>query len=174
MVFVKKEMVSDNMRFYVEGDICHLDDVLLFLDSEIKKYDWVFTDMEAHVFKKSEEIEEEDGADTIFEKGYLYITGEELYDFSKKYGVLIIFGVVIAVEKINTNVLKNPPCAPIIQDNERYWERDYFLTIPDSVIEFGFFDTTCLIFASNNESITQKFKNQFPTAILYSDYLELE
>ena len=170
MVFVKKEMVSDNMRFYVEGDICHLDEVLLPLDSEIKKYDLSIVAYE----KENKKIKEEDGAGTIFEKGYLYITGEELYDFSKKYGVLIIFGVVIAVEKTNTDVLKNPPCAPIIQDNERYWERDYFLTIPDSVIEFGFFDTTCLIFASNNESIIQKFKDQFPTAILYSDYLELE
>lgn len=171
MVFIKKEMVSDNMRFYVSDD-GYINDVLSFIMEDIKKYNWIVTDMEAYVFIKDSEMQGEEIPDTIFERENFYISGEELYDFLNKYGILAIFCVVIAVEKTCENVLKNIPCYPVIQDNENYWKEDYFLTIPESIMEFGFFDTTCLIFASRDEYVIQKYKKAFPTAILYTKYLE--
>ncbi|MGE7885271.1 hypothetical protein [Bacillus sp. NPDC094077] len=157
------------MRLCLEREIGYINDIISFISEDIHKYNWIFTDIEAHVFKGDLEIQ-----DTLFEQERFYMSGKELCDFLHQHQVLLIFGVMIAVKQTDKNILKNIPDYPIIQDNEQYWIDSYNLTIPESVMEFGFFDTSCLIFASNNESIIKKFKKQFPTAILYSDYLELE
>ncbi|MDP7978541.1 hypothetical protein [Bacillus multifaciens] len=156
------------MRFYVADNTGYINEMLSFVFEDMGNYNWIFTDMVPHVFKNGIEV-----TDTIFEREKFYILGKELYSFLKEYEVLLIFGVVIAVEQTDRNVLKNIPDYPVIQDNEQYWKEDYHLTIPGSVMEIGFFDTACLIFASESEYNIKKFQKQFPTAILYSEYLEL-
>ncbi|WP_042868208.1 hypothetical protein [Bacillus cereus] len=150
------------MRLYVADDSGYINEMLSFMFEDMSKYDWIFADMVPHVFKGGSEV-----MDTIFEQEKFYISGEDLYSFLKEYEVLLIFGVVIAVEKGNEKLLKNIPETPIITENREYWKDEYNLTLPGSVMEFGFFDTSILMFASDDDYNIEKFKSSFQNVTFY-------
>lgn len=150
------------MRFYVADDSGYINEMLSFIFEDMSEYDWIFADMVPHVFKGGVEV-----MDTIFEQEKFYISGEELYRFLKEYEVLLIFGVVIAVEKGNEKLLENTPDTPIITENREYWKDEYNLTLPGSVMEFGFFDTSILMFASDDNYNIEKFKSNFQNVVFY-------
>ncbi|MBJ8069584.1 hypothetical protein BWGOE4_16220 [Bacillus mycoides] len=150
------------MRFYVADDSGYINEMLSFIFEDMSKYDWIFADMVPHVYKGGVEV-----MDTIFEQEKFYILGEDLYSFLKEYKVLLIFGVVIAVEKGNEKILENIPEPPIITENREYWKDEYNLTLPGSVMEFGFFDTSILMFASDDNYNIEKFKSSFQNVVFY-------
>ncbi|EJV59302.1 MULTISPECIES: hypothetical protein [Bacillus] len=150
------------MRFYVADDSGYINEMLSFIFEDMSKYDWIFADMVPHVYKGGVEV-----MDTIFEQEKFYISGEDLYSFLKEYKVLLIFGVVIAVEKGNEKLLENIPDTPIILENREYWKDEYNLTLPGSVMEFGFFDTSILMFASDDDYNIEKFKSNFQNVVFY-------
>ncbi|MCU5706196.1 hypothetical protein [Bacillus wiedmannii] len=150
------------MRLYLAEGIGYINEMLSFIFEDMSKYDWIFADMVPHVFKGESEV-----MDTIFEQEKFYISGEDLYSFLKEYEVLLIFGVVIAVEKGNEKCLGNIPETPIITENREYWKDEYNLTLPGSVMEFGFFDTSILMFASDDNYSIEKFKSSFQNAEFY-------
>ncbi|MEW9181804.1 hypothetical protein AB2553_15495 [Bacillus mycoides] len=150
------------MRFYVADDSGYINEMLSFIFEDMSKYDWIFADMVSHVYKGGVEV-----MDTIFEQEKFYISGEDLYSFLKEYKVLLIFGVVIAVEKGNEKLLENIPDTPIILENREYWKDEYNLTLPGSVMEFGFFDTSILMFASDDDYNIEKFKSNFQNVVFY-------
>ncbi|HDR6257034.1 TPA: hypothetical protein QCX17_003406 [Bacillus cereus] len=150
------------MRLYVADDSEYINEMLSFMFEDMSKYDWIFADMVPHVFKGGAEV-----MDTIFEQEKFYITGENLYSFLKEYKVLLIFGVVIAVEKGNEKLLESIPDTPIITENREYWKDEYNLTLPGSLMEFGFFDTSILMFASDDDYSIEKFKSSFQNVVFY-------
>lgn len=150
------------MRLYVADDSGYINEMLSFIFEDMHKYNWIFIDMVPHVFKDGMEV-----LDTIFEKERFYISGKELYSFLEEYEVLLIFGIVIAVEKTDEKSLRNIPDYPVITDNREYWKDEYNLTIPGSVMEFGFFDTSILTFASDDSYNIEKFKKNYPHAVAY-------
>lgn len=150
------------MRLYVADDSGYINEMLSFIFEDMSKYDWIFADMVPHVFKGGSEV-----MDTIFEQEKFYISGEDLYSFLKEYEVLLIFGVVIAVEKGNEKLLESIPDTPIITENREYWKGEYNLTLPGSVMEFGFFDTSILMFASDDDYSIEKFKSSFQNVVFY-------
>ncbi|KAA0775329.1 hypothetical protein [Bacillus sp. TE8-1] len=143
------------MRLYVADDSEYINEMLSFMFEDMSKYDWIFADMVPHVFKGGAEV-----MDTIFEQEKFYISGENLYSFLKEYKVLLIFGVVIAVEKGNEKLLESIPDTPIITENREYWKDEYNLTLPESLMEFGFFDTSILMFASDDDYSIEKFERK--------------
>lgn len=155
------------MRLVVSESIGYMNDELSFLYKDMHKYNWIFLDIVGHVILGETELR-----DTIFNQKKFCMSGKDLYDFLQKYQVLLIFGVLIAVESSDRKVLENITDYSAIEGNENYWKDDFFLTIPASIMEICFFDTSYLFFASKDEGIIERFRKQFPISILYSEYFK--
>lgn len=148
-----------------EVDPFYLDELLSFLGEEIKEYNWIFSDIQAHVFSEGNEI-----TLTEFEKNHFIMSGSELYSFIKKYDILFIFGVIMCVSKdvkiIDINKM------PTINENKHYWNIDYQSPVRNVQVEFGLFDTTVIIVTTDNNEVINKLKKTFPEIDTLESYLK--
>lgn len=156
------------MRFCIEAKEdfypFYLDAVLSVLGDQIKKYNWIFSDLEVHLYSNKE------ATDTPFNgQNSFCITGEELHSILNHHKVLIIFGVVTA---INRNIdYEEITTFPTINENEEFWEENYESPIPNYEIDFSFFDTSVVVVSTNNPSFIELYKSNMPGFLSWHTYI---
>ncbi|WP_203362827.1 hypothetical protein [Bacillus sp. REN10] len=143
------------MRLCVEGSESfnpfYIDELLSFLGEEIKKFNWIFTDIQGYVFHEGEEIILPE-----FEKETFMLTGNELHSIIQKYNILLVFGVVMCVKPdVNITDIEE---FPYINNNKEYWGKGYSSPFKNTEIEFGFFDTTVVIVTTDHADLVDKFR----------------
>lgn len=156
------------MRFCIEAKEdfypFYLDAVLSVLGDQIKKYNWIFSDLEVHLYSDKETT-----STPFNNQASFCITGEELYSILNHYTVLIIFGVVTA---INRNIdYEEITTFPTINENEKFWEENYESPIPNYEIDFGFFDTSVVVVSTNNPSFIELYKSNMPGFLSWHAYI---
>jgi hypothetical protein len=164
----KKARGFVTMRFCVESTegfyAFHLKEMLGFLKEDIPNYNWIFSDLQTHIFYKGEEVSVPE-----FEQDTFMLSGEELLSFIDKYDALMIFGVLMAVPKsVSISDIKD---FPTINENEQYWENDYSSPFEYAEIEIGFFDTTVVVITTSNQRAIDKLIEKVPKVSTFDSYM---
>src|SRR5690606_24778513 len=84
-----------------------------------------------------------------------------------KANIQIIWGVISAIK--NESPQFDSKNLPYVEGNEEIWNDNYF-QIPNALIEITAWDSSYTIIKFRDESLSQKFKNYFPEAILLNEF----
>ena len=148
------------------GCFTFMDEVFEALGSVGREYNWLLSDIECAHYP-SEKIKYDD---IKFENSFVFLDGNTLYDIVYKDHFQFIWGVFTAFKKdITAKQIAEYPL-PYADGNPDFWEPEIKLQNPHGEIEIVAWDSTLFLVIAKDETLIEKFKEAYPSAVDLAEY----